>query len=194
MEKILSIIIPSYNMDKYLDKCLSSLLIDDVNLMQLLEVLIINDGSKDRTSEIGHLYANQYPESFRIIDKENGNYGSCINRGLKEANGKYVKVLDADDYFDTARFADYLDFLRKFDGDVLLTDFKRIYESSENEQPTTLPLPQNQLINVSDLDYNVIVSIWMHQITYKLEILKKIDYKGYFIYRSGMDFFANGSI
>ena len=95
MEKVLSIIIPTYNMENYLHKCLDSLLVEDKNLRDALEVLVIIDGSKDRSSEIGHEYEEKYPGVFRVIDKENGNYGSCINRGLKEATGKYVKILDA---------------------------------------------------------------------------------------------------
>ena len=91
MNKTLTIIIPSYNMEKYLDRCLSSLIIDD-GLMDLLEALIINDGSKDRTSEIGHQYETKYPGTFRVIDKENGHYGSCINRGLTEAKGKCQSI------------------------------------------------------------------------------------------------------
>lgn len=81
MEKILTII------EKYLDKCLTSLIIDDKELMRQLEVLVINDGSKNRSSEIAHKYESNYPDTFRVIDKENGNYGSCINRGLQEATG-----------------------------------------------------------------------------------------------------------
>ena len=98
MEKLLTIIIPTYNMEKYLDKCLSSLIVDDKELMTQLEVLVVIDGAKDRSSEIAHTYQDKYPDTYVVIDKENGNYGSCINRGLKEASGKYVKVLDADDY------------------------------------------------------------------------------------------------
>ena len=96
-------------MEKYLDKCLTSLIVSD-DKMPLLEVLVINDGSKDRSSEIAHSYEQKYPQTFRVIDKENGNYGSCINRGLKEATGKYVKVLDADDWFDTNNLSNVMFF------------------------------------------------------------------------------------
>ena len=99
MNKILTIIIPTYNMEKYLRRCLDSLIIDEEGMKQL-EVLVINDDSKDSSSQIAHEYQDKYPDTYRVIDKENGNYGSCINRGLKETTGKYVKVLDADDWFD----------------------------------------------------------------------------------------------
>ena len=96
MEKLLTIIIPTYNMEKYLNQCLDSLLTEKAQ--GLLDILVVIDGSKDRSSEIAHGYADKYPETVRVIDKENGNYGSCINRGILEGRGKYVKILDADDH------------------------------------------------------------------------------------------------
>ena len=117
MEKVLSLIIPTYNMEKYLKKCLDSLIVEN---MDLLEVLVVNDGSKDNSSKIAHEYEEKYPNTFRVIDKENGNYGSCINRGLAEAKGKYVKVLDADDCFDVNNFNKYLSFLQENDVDLVL--------------------------------------------------------------------------
>lgn len=89
MEKILSIVIPTYNMEDLLSKCLSSLIVK--NHLDMLEVLVVNDGSKDLSSEIAHQFEKENPDTFRVIDKENGNYGSCVNRGLKEAKGKYIK-------------------------------------------------------------------------------------------------------
>lgn len=91
--------------------------------MNRLEVLIINDGSKDTSSAIAHEYQDKYPQTFRVIDKENGNYGSCVNRGLKEAKGKYVKVLDADDSFDNDLFPTYLDFLASQDADMVINNY-----------------------------------------------------------------------
>ena len=66
--------------------------------------MVVNDGSTDGTSAIAHDYASRYPRAFRVIDKANRHYGSCVNRGLQEATGAYVKVLDADDSVDTAAF------------------------------------------------------------------------------------------
>ena len=106
MKKLLTIVIPSYNMEKYLSRCCQSLIVAP-EFMEKLEVLVINDGSKDKTSEIGHSFESKYPETFRCIDKENGNYGSCVNRGLKEAKGTYIKILDADDTFETENFAKF---------------------------------------------------------------------------------------
>ena len=121
MSKILTIVVPSYNMEAYLGKCLDSLIVRDAdgslnaNMMDALEVLVINDGSKDRTSEIGHSYEAKYPGTFRVIDKENGHYGSCVNRGLAEAKGAFIRVLDADDYVDNAKFKLFLELLLSFE-------------------------------------------------------------------------------
>ena len=104
MNKILSIIVPSYNMEAYLPKCLGSLIIDDESLLGMMDVIVVNDGSKDSTSEVAHEFEKRYPAVFRVIDKPNGHYGSCINAALPMATGEYVKVLDADDYVDTTSF------------------------------------------------------------------------------------------
>lgn len=86
-------------MEKYLNKCLDSLLIKTG--LEYLEVIVVNDGSSDSSLSIAQAYQQKYPDVFVIIDKTNGNYGSCINAGLPVAKGKYIKILDADDSFST---------------------------------------------------------------------------------------------
>ena len=131
MDKILTIVIPTYNMEKYLDKCLTSLIVGDFELMRRLEVLVVIDGAKDRSSEIAHSYENKYPDTFRVIDKENGNYGSCINRGLKEATGKYIKVLDADDSYNSSAFQRYLNALKTLDVDLVINNYTIVNECGQ---------------------------------------------------------------
>lgn len=120
MKKLLTIIVPTYNVEDYLPKCLSSLVVDDDALMDMLEIIVVNDGSTDCCSEIAHKYESQYPGVFIVIDKENGNYGSCINCALKVATGKYIKTLDADDFVDTENFREYLHLLMNTDADAIL--------------------------------------------------------------------------
>ena len=110
MEKILTIVIPTYNMEKYLNRCLSSLVVEP-DWMDKLEVLVVNDGSKDRSQAIAQVYESQYPRTFKVIDKENGNYGSCINAALPVALGKNIKILDADYWFENANVPAFIDFL-----------------------------------------------------------------------------------
>ena len=176
MNKLLTIIIPSYNMEKYLDRCLTSLIIDD-GLMDQFEALIINDGSKDRTSEIGHQYEAKYPGIFRVIDKENGHYGSCVNAGLAEAKGKYIKVLDADDYF-APGFSYYLSFLEKTDADLVLTDSISIDEDGNTLSKTSFPLPPNEKTAVvSLLNDSGIKHLDHFNISWKTSLLKEIGYR-----------------
>lgn len=174
-EKILSIIIPTYNMEKYLHKCLDSLIVSDEN-MERLEVLVVNDGSKDASSRIAHEHEAKYPQTFRVIDKENGNYGSCINRGLKEATGKYVKVLDADDYFVNEAFDRFIDFLQKNDVDLVINDFCTVDSADKIIDEYTFNLPVNKTFLLADIPLGMIEWLWHQGISYKTEILHSINY------------------
>ena len=159
-------------MEKYLHRCLDSLIIDEEGMKQL-EVLVINDGSKDSSSQIAHEYQDKYPDTYRVIDKENGNYGSCINRGLKEATGKYVKVLDADDWFDNKSFAKYVVYLNSIDCDMILTSFNRVDSDGNIIKSTIWEINEN---NMFPVEYLPLVNIEMHAITYKTELLHSINY------------------
>lgn len=174
MNKLLTIIIPSYNMEKYLDRCLSSLVASDARL-HLFEVLVINDGSEDRTSEIAHQYESRYPDTFRTIDKENGNYGSCVNTGLAMARGKYVKVLDADDYF-APGFTDYLSFLQKSNVNLVLTDNISVDEKGHKISGSYFPLPKYEPFSFTELHKHGITHLNHFNITYELQTLKEMGY------------------
>lgn len=92
--KLLTIVIPSYNSEKFLASCLDSLL---VGLDDKLEVFVVNDGSKDKTSEIAHKYEKEH-NFIKVIDKENGGHGSAVNVTIPLATGLYYKILDSDDH------------------------------------------------------------------------------------------------
>lgn len=179
--KLLSIIIPSYNMEKYLDKCIGSCIIDDDVLLQQLEVLVVNDGSTDRTSEIGHSWERNYPGVVRVIDKMNGNYGSCINAALPIASGMYVKVLDADDYLETVNFA---------------ASLRKLSELAQEQDPIDLFVSQYAVVdeagNVSSVadfglegeGYKVFTDkrvdtprFTVQSIVYRTDILRKLNYR-----------------
>ncbi len=173
--KVLSLIIPTYNMERLLRHTLDSLIISEKNLA-MLEVLVINDGSKDGSLAIAQEYASRYPGVIIAVDKPNGNYGSCINRGLLEATGKYVKVLDADDSFDTENLDKYIEFLQNQNSDLVLTDFSVVNERGEQTDLLTYSLPQEKQFSLKDISPKM--SNWLfHQvITYKTEIFRKFDY------------------
>lgn len=181
MDKILTIIIPTYNMEKYLQHCLDSLIVEG---MESVEVLIINDGSKDASSEIGHEYQNKYPETFRVIDKENGNYGSCINRGLKEARGQYIRVLDADDSYEKDGLEELIKTLKFIDVDLVITDFQVV---DENDKVTRRRIfssncpdaPKRQIFDfpsfISNIPSNFLGA--MHGYTYRTQMLRDMGYR-----------------
>lgn len=175
MDKLLSIIIPTYNMEKYLCKCLDSLVVSDENMAKL-EVLVINDGSKDTSSQIAHEYEDKYSKTFRVVDKENGNYGSCINRGLKYATGRYVKVLDADDYFDKDVFNQFLTFLSETDVDLVINDYSVVDEYGNVTDNYSFPLPMDRVFSLGDLPEKTIEWLWHHGIAYKTEMFKHNNY------------------
>ena len=164
-------------MQAYLHQCLDSLLVSD-EIMDQLEVLVINDGSKDDSSKIANEYETKYPNTFRVIDKENGNYGSCVNRGLKEATGKYVKVLDADDSFDTANFENYLRFLNDVDVDMVMSPYTIVDETGKVKSREAYDLPVNTLLTWEQLTPAFKKkSLQMHAVTYKRQDLIDIHYR-----------------
>ena len=176
MNKILSIIVPSYNMEAYLPKCLGSLVINDKKLRQKLDVIVVNDGSKDRTSEIAHEFEAKYPSVFRVIDKENGHYGSCINAALPVAAGLYIKILDADDSFNTAEFSDYLRTMTDLSEpvDLILNDFEYCYEDSESGSRGALGLKPGRC-TLADVVKGF--HFGMHSIAYRTQILRDVNYR-----------------
>jgi glycosyltransferase involved in cell wall biosynthesis len=142
-----------------------------------VEVLVVNDGSKDSSSAIAHEYAAMHPDSIIVIDKENGNYGSCINRGLKEATGKYIKVLDADDSFDTDNFEKYVQLLKTVDVDMLLTDYVIVNEQGDVTSKTTFQIPSSRALSVEEYCLNPDFTFQMHAVTYRTQILKDMGYQ-----------------
>ena len=125
MNKLLTIVVPVYNTEKYLRKCLDSLIVPD--FLSLLEVLIVIDGSPDNSICIANEYAEKYPHTFVVVDKENGGHGSAINKGLELATGKYFRVLDSDDWYDSDNFEKYLNILSREDSDIVMTHLVKDY-------------------------------------------------------------------
>lgn len=172
MNKILSIIIPTYNMEEFLPLCLESLIIKKGR--ERLDVLIVNDGSKDNSSNIAHHYKEKYPDVFRVIDKTNGNYGSCINAALPHLQGKFVKILDADDTYDTENLQIYIDLLATINSDLVISDFITVDETGKRRDYHKFKFPSNKEFLFEDIDYKTFLP--MHSVTYNTDIFKKIVY------------------
>ena len=164
-------------MEKYIGKCLDSLLIPEFDQV---EVLVVNDGSKDCSSEIAHSYADRYPGSIRVIDKPNGNYGSCINAALPQCTGRYVKVLDADDTFDTAAFSQFVRKLKDCNEDAIITNYITVNEFDKESAKSDFNSWNINFDEIIPMDsaWQVIRKqfILMHMLTYKWSIFSKFNY------------------
>lgn len=173
MEKTISVIIPTYNMEAYLAKCLSSLIIGKGQ--GRVEAVVVNDGSTDSSLSIARDFERRYPETFRIVDKANGNYGSCVNAALKVATGRYVKILDADDTFDTEAFTELVDLLDRIDVDLILNDKAEVRGDGETVNRLRYDAGRiDDFFGVSDIrNFRYIT---MHDVTYRLSIVKDMGY------------------
>lgn len=171
---LLSIIIPTYNMEALLDKCLTSLILDTQEYRSMLDVIVVIDGATDRSSEIAHKYADQYSETFSVIDKENGNYGSCINAALPHVKGKYVRILDADDSYETKNLKEYLDLLSRINVDMVLTDFATYDPDDKLMSESSFPFSANKEFSFGEIPSDTFLA--MHAVAYRSSIFNEIDY------------------
>jgi glycosyltransferase involved in cell wall biosynthesis len=167
---LLTVSIAAYNVENYLEKTLNSLLVSEP-LRDLLEVIVVNDGSKDNTITIAEKYTNMYPSVFKIIDKENGHYGSTINASLRVARGKYYRLLDGDDWYDTSSLEQFLHVLSIINSDCIITRYKTV-----NDETMEGKIVEDELlydgIEKQFEDSGIGVGIAMHQITYKTDVLR----------------------
>lgn len=143
--------------------------------MSSLEVLVVIDGATDKSSSIAHQYQDRYPETFRVIDKENGNYGSCINRGLKVATGKYIRILDADDSYNTENFARFLQILSSIDADLILSDYNLVDNNGNILERRSFDLETMITTDIVKV-LKPVSELEMHAITYRRQILLDINY------------------
>lgn len=114
-----SVLVPIYNVEKYLEKCLDSLASQDI---KEIEFICLNDGSKDNSGEIAHRF-EQVDSRFRVIDKPNSGYGNTMNLGLSLAKGKYVGIVESDDFVEPDMFSALYETAEKYEADVVKSAF-----------------------------------------------------------------------
>ena len=136
--KLLSIVVPVYKVEEYINKCLDSLIMNDPELMDQLEVIIINDGTPDNSAEMSREYVKRYPGSFRQIDKENGGHGSAWNAGVKEASGKYLRFLDSDDWF--TNLDRLMHDLKECEADIVFNPFNKCFAYKNRNETISTPI------------------------------------------------------
>ncbi len=147
--KLLSIAVPCYNSQEYMRKCIDSLLVGGEHV----EILIVNDGSKDETAQIANEYAENYPSIVRAIHQENSGHGGAVNTGIKNATGIYFKVVDSDDWVDENAYHTILETLKKMTDENKLTDvlvsnyvYEKLGAKCKKIMQYRNSLPQNKLI------------------------------------------------
>lgn len=176
--KVLTIIVPVYNTEKYIKRCLDS--IDNKEINSKIEVLIVSDGSKDNAINIAREYEKKEPNTFKIIEKENGGHGSTINKGLELATGKYFRVLDSDDWVDNKNFIEFVKKIETLDVDLIVTDYSKelVYEG-KSEKIEYKNLEPNKKYNFDTLDLNILDGEYfvMATSTYKTDVLRKSNLK-----------------
>ncbi len=172
--KLLTVVVPTYNTEKYIRRCLDSVALEE--LRSELEVLVVSDGSLDASAEIADEYAARLPDCIKVIRKENGGHGSTINTGLSLATGKYFRVLDSDDWFDIVDFKAYMQRLKTEDADAVICNYRKefVYESrSEFFSYPKLQDGKTYEFDKFDLDLLQGEYFVMATTAYKTELLKK---------------------
>lgn len=172
MSKVLTISVAAYNVSSFLKDTLDSLITNEC--LDSLEVLIINDGSTDNTASIAAEYVKKYPDTFILINKENGGWGSTVNTGIREATGKYFKLLDGDDSFDSDSLPGFIDFLSKCDADLVYTDYVVFDDESlevTEEKKVDMRMPLGETVSSDRLNPDFM--LMMHACTFKTELLQR---------------------
>lgn len=173
--KLITFAVPCYNSQDYMSHCIDTLL----SASSDIEIIIINDGSKDDTKKIAEAYKKKYPDIIKVINQENGGHGEGVNQGIKYAEGLYFKVVDSDDWVDKESLIKLINQIKtminnKNTVDMILVNY--VYEKEGNTKVINYKsvLPKNKVFTWKDtkkfrLDQNIL----MHSVVYKLDILKR---------------------
>lgn len=173
MDKILTITIPAYNVEKYLDNTLSTIL--DEQILDEIEILIVNDGSNDKTKDIGRQYEKRYPQSIQLVNKKNGGHGSAINKGIELATGRYFKLIDGDDWVDTKKFVKFVKALKNVESDVVAIPYVCVNDiTKEQEIKMFSNVELGKKYQADDILNNISDQYAMHALTFRTSILKQI--------------------
>lgn len=168
----LTISIAAYNVEKYISRALKSCIVSDEK-QKYLEIIIVNDGSTDNTLNIAVEYQKRYPCLFRIVDKQNGGYGSTINCSLKEARGRYFRLLDGDDWYDTKALEQFIDKLLVCDADVIFSNYVSVDEDDTIKSLGRYGEEEKEKLYRISEDTTIIWS--MHKMAVKTKLLTDND-------------------
>ncbi len=179
--KLLTIAVPCYNSEAYMSKCIDSLLIggDDV------EIIIVDDGSKDRTAQIADKYQTLHPNIVRVVHKENGGHGSAVNTGLEHASGLFFKVVDSDDWLKESSYKKVLTTLKGLVDNETLPDMflcNYVYNKEGEKRHKVIQyrasLPTDTLFTWDEVKhFRKGHYILMHSVIFRTQLLKDCGLK-----------------
>ncbi len=169
--KTLSVSIAAYNISDYIKKTLDFLLVEET-YRDKLDVIIVNDGSKDDTLKIVEDYSARFPNCIQVINKNNGGYGSTINSSLAIAKGTYFKLLDGDDWFDKKELRGLIDYLETVESDLIISPYyevtnKKTWIAHYPDIPKAPSVIANLKLN------NKFTRFQMHGLTVRTETIRK---------------------
>lgn len=173
--KLLTFAIPCYNSQDYMEHCIESLLPGGEDV----EILVVDDGSKDRTAEIADDYEKRYPGIVRAIHQVNGGHGEAVNAGIRNATGLYFKVVDSDDWVDLDAYMKILNKLRELAGgdktlDMFIANY--VYEKEGAKHKKVMrytALPQDELFTWNESRFHKGQYILMHSVIYRTQLLRE---------------------
>lgn len=146
MEKLkVSIIIPIYNVEKYLDKCLSSV---TEQKYKNIEIICVNDGSKDKSEKIVLKYKEK-DKRIVYVKKENGGLSSARNTGIDKATGDYICFVDSDDWISKDYVSKLMDSIIENNSDIAICNIKQLY-SDGKEKKVSFKISENKVLNSHD--------------------------------------------
>ena len=177
--KYISFAIPCYNSEAYMEKAINSILVGGEDV----EIIVVNDGSKEGTQEIAERYQEKYPTIVKAVAKPNGGHGDAVNCGLAHATGKYFKVVDSDAWVDEDALHKILDVLRHMEEDGMELDMliaNYVYEKVGATHKKVIHyrnvLPQDEIFRWDDMGhFRLDQYILMHSVIYRTDMLKLIQ-------------------
>lgn len=175
--KTLTFVVPCYNSQDYMRRCIDSLLPGGNDV----EIIIVNDGSSDKTQAIAEEYQREYSGIVRTVNQQNKGHGGAVNTGIREALGMYIKIVDSDDWVDTEAYLKILDTLKGFSEkdiqvDMLISNF--VYEKEGKRHKKTMrytgTLPENEVFSWEQAGkFRKGQYILMHSVIYRAQMLRE---------------------
>ena len=168
----LTIAVPTFNMDWCLEKNLNTY--DDYRLSGRLEVLCLNNASEDRSKEIIESFAERRPEIFKLIDRDNRGYGSSVNAAIRTAQGRYFRIVDADDWVDTESLVRLVELLETNESDIVVTDYQLVNMQTGEHTPVRAGDMGVEYGRISSsMEHPMKTEPSIHCLTYRTDLLRE---------------------